>query len=163
MKPETPLLAVDCVIIRRRDVSTSSKPFYEVLLIERKNPPFQGCWALPGGFVDVGETVEDAVIREVKEETNLDLRRIRFLDIYDDPKRDERGHVVSVAYMAFPSDICEGAEAEANDDAASVGWFIVGEALHDVKLAFDHDKMIAAALNSMFDEMYPTAPDTHMR
>jgi 8-oxo-dGTP diphosphatase len=156
MKPKTPLLSVDCVIIRRQQAAYCHKPIYEVLMVERKNPPFQGYWALPGGFVGIGETVESAAIREVKEETSLDLRRIRFLDIYDDPNRDVRGHVISFVYQAFPVDICEGSEAVAGDDAESVEWIRVADILEQgIELAFDHYDMISAAYHAMFNEIYP--------
>ena len=82
-KPTTPLLTVDAVIL----VNNKSA----LVLIRRKNPPFQGELALPGGFVDVGETVENACIREAKEETNININIIKLIGVFSDPKRDPEG------------------------------------------------------------------------
>ena len=81
--PKTPLLTVDCVVFNRRG---------EVLLIERKNQPFKGRFALPGGFVDVGETVEEACRRELMEETGVTAGRLALVGVYSDPKRSARAH-----------------------------------------------------------------------
>ena len=89
--PKTPLLTTDCVV---RDANS------RVLLIRRKNEPFKGAYALPGGFVDIGETVEAACRREVREETGLNVDALRLIGVYSDPGRDPRGHTVSVAYAA---------------------------------------------------------------
>lgn len=70
------------------------------MLIRRNNPPYQGCYALPGGFVEIGETVEEAAIREAWEETGLDINLLGLVGVYSDPARDPRGHVVSVAFLA---------------------------------------------------------------
>ncbi|MHA1730134.1 MAG: NUDIX domain-containing protein [Promethearchaeota archaeon] len=85
----------------------------EIALIQRGNEPFKDQLVLPGGFVEYGERVEDALVREMKEETNLDVKPKRIVGIYSDPKRDPRGHVVSIAYE------CEilGGEFQAGDDA----------------------------------------------
>jgi 8-oxo-dGTP diphosphatase len=83
-----PKLAVDCIILIDG----------RVLLIHRRNPPHG--WALPGGFVEYGESVEEAVRREMKEETGLDLQNLRQFRVYSDPTRDQRGHVVSVVFTA---------------------------------------------------------------
>jgi 8-oxo-dGTP diphosphatase len=70
-----------------------------VLLIRRKNPPFQGQFALPGGFVDIGETTEAAALRELKEETGIDGSSPRLIGVYSDPTRDPRGHTIGIAYL----------------------------------------------------------------
>ena len=90
-KPVTPLLTVDAVILvnNRRNL----------VLIRRKNPPFQGELALPGGFVDVGETVEEACIREAYEETNININIIKLIGVFSDPRRDPRGHNVTIAFL----------------------------------------------------------------
>src|SRR5690349_1621851 len=87
--PITPLLAADCVVFDERG---------RLLLIRRRNPPFQGQFALPGGFVGVGETVEAAAVRELKEETGLDGTAVKLVGVYSDPKLDPRGHTVSIAF-----------------------------------------------------------------
>ncbi|WP_297527422.1 NUDIX hydrolase [Thiohalobacter sp.] len=123
----TPLLTVD-VIIRLRDRDPAP-----LVLIERAHPP--PGWALPGGFVDVGERVEAAAIREAREETCLDVRLVDLLGVYSDPDRDPRGHTVSIVYIAD----AEG-EPRAADDARNIGLFLP-EALPP--LAFDHDLILA--------------------
>lgn len=126
-RPVTPLLTVDIVIelIDRRD-----RP---IVLIQRRNEPLG--WALPGGFVDVGETVEQAATREAREETGLivDLRQL--LGCYSDPQRDPRGHTVSIVYVATAR-----GEPEARDDARAVGLF---NAAYTPPLVFDHARILA--------------------
>lgn len=94
-RPQTPLLTVD-IVIEMHD--RAERP---IVLIERKHPPHG--WALPGGFVDVGETVEQAAVREAREETGLDVELLDLLGVYSDPARDPRGHTVSVVYIARAS------------------------------------------------------------
>ncbi|MCK4235313.1 NUDIX hydrolase [candidate division WOR-3 bacterium] len=106
----------------------------KIVLIKRKNPPYG--WAIPGGFVDEGETVEDAVRREMKEETNLDLSNMKQFHVYSDPERDPRGHTVSVVFTA------DGiGEMKAQDDAKEIGLF-TRDTLPD-KIAFDHWMILA--------------------
>ncbi len=111
-----------------------------VILIRRKKPPFEGKLALPGGFVDVGETVETACRREVLEETELTVGRIHLVGVYSDPKRDPRFHTVSVVYRA---DMPEGQVPKAGDDAAEV--FLVKD-WKDGNLAFDHGVILDDAM-----------------
>ena len=92
-RPKTPALAVDIII------ALTDRPGDPVVLIERRNPPHDG-YALPGGFVDVGERLERAAIREAREETGLTVRLTALLGCYSDPHRDPRGHTVSVVYTA---------------------------------------------------------------
>ncbi|ANB02479.1 NUDIX hydrolase [Ectothiorhodospira sp. BSL-9] len=126
-RPVTPLIAAD-VIIRREPGDA------HVLLIERRHPPHG--WALPGGFVDVGETVEQAAVREALEETGLEVSLEGLLGLYSDPGRDPRGHTVSAVYLASAR-----GEPEAADDAAAVRW--VDPAAPGVPLAFDHARILA--------------------
>jgi ADP-ribose pyrophosphatase YjhB (NUDIX family) len=104
-----------------------------IVLIKRKNPPFG--WAIPGGFVDYGESLEDAAIREAKEETSLEIKLIRQFHTYSDPNRDKRFHTISTVYIA----IAEG-EPKASDDAKEIGIF-TKENLPS-PIAFDHSKIL---------------------
>ena len=106
-----------------------------ILLIRRGNEPFKGHHALPGGFVDYGETVEDAVTREVLEETGLVTEISWLLGVYSNPDRDPRGHTVSVVYVM---DLA-GGMVQAGDDAEEAEWFPL-ESLP--RLAFDHGRII---------------------
>jgi len=104
-----------------------------IVLIQRKNPPYG--WALPGGFVDYGESLEKAAVREAKEETSLDIELVSQLGAYSDPDRDPRYHTISVVFTAK----AEG-QAHASDDAVDIGIF-THDTLPDV-LAFDHDRIL---------------------
>ena len=108
-----------------------------VLLIKRKNPPFQDHWALPGGFVDPGESPDVAARRELLEETRLKVTDLQQIGAYGEPDRDPRGHTVSVAFVA---PVAGQPKVEAADDAADVGWFDLSDL---PALAFDHDRIIA--------------------
>ncbi|RMF90805.1 MAG: NUDIX hydrolase [Nitrospinota bacterium] len=122
-KPVTPLLTVDTII------ELYDRPERPIVLIERRSPPYG--WALPGGFVEVGERLEQAAVREAREETGLEVTLIALLGCYSDPQRDPRGHTVSVVYVAQAS-----GEPRAADDARNVGLFTL-QGLPE-RLAFDH-------------------------
>jgi 8-oxo-dGTP diphosphatase len=112
----------------------------EIGLIRRGNPPFQDFWALPGGFVEGDEDLEDAARRELKEETGLIPRFMEQLYCFGAPGRDPRGRTVSIAYIAWIDSQQQGL---ASDDAAAFAWF----KLHDLpSLAFDHSDIISKAL-----------------
>ena len=125
----TPLLAADAVILFQDGI----------VLIRRNNPPYQGCYALPGGFVEIGETVEEAAIREAREETGLDINLLGLVGVYSDPARDPRGHVVSVAFLARAS-----GRLQSGSDARSAQVFPREEL---PRLAFDHEQIISDALH----------------
>lgn len=128
------MLTVDVVAL----TGDSGAP--RVLLIQRANPPFQGSWALPGGFVEEREQVRDAAPRELAEETGLSVGELELLGVYDTPGRDPRGWTVSVVYLAR---LGRQADVSGADDAADARWFSVEE-LPD--LAFDHALIIADAV-----------------
>ena len=123
-----PVLTVDVVI--KKDEG--------YVFIKRKKEPYKGWWAIPGGIVEYGETVEEAARREAKEETGLDVRLIKLIGVYSDPSRDPRGHYISVAFLAE----CEGGELKSGDDAEEVRVF-----KEPPKLAFDHDKIFRDAIS----------------
>jgi 8-oxo-dGTP diphosphatase len=125
-KPVTPLLTVD-IIIEMQD-----RPGRPIVLIERRYPP--PGWALPGGFVDVGETLESAAVREAKEETSLDVTLQLLLGNYSDPGRDARGHTASAVYIASAA-----GEPRAADDAKHLALFDPRDC---PVLAFDHGLII---------------------
>ncbi|MGQ0534549.1 MAG: NUDIX domain-containing protein [Methanobacteriota archaeon] len=128
-RPVTPLLAVDAFVVRGD----------ALLLVRRGRPPFEGSWVLPGGLVEVGETTEAAVLRELAEETALHGRVRGLVGVYSDPKRDPRGHTVSAVYAV---DAPEG-EPRGGDDAAEARFFPIREL---PPLAFDHPKIVRDAL-----------------
>ncbi len=101
----------------------------EIILVKRKNPPYG--WAIPGGFVDYGESLEEAAVREAKEETDLDVELIRQFHSYSDPNRDPRHHTITTVYIAKAKGV-----PQAEDDALEIGIFSKSN-LPD-KIAFDH-------------------------
>lgn len=105
---------------------------YEILLIKRKNEPYKDCWALPGGFMEMDETLEKCAIRELKEETGIEVDGAEFIDLLDGVDRDPRGRVISAVFKSYAPD---GAVAVADDDAKEIGWFKNGQL---PPLAFDH-------------------------
>ncbi|MBU2560394.1 NUDIX hydrolase [archaeon] len=108
----------------------------KILLIKRKNEPFKGDFALPGGFVEYNESAEDAIKREAEEETGLDITIKALLGVYSKPGRDPRGHVVSICYVATAI-----GEERGGSDAADAAFFTLVE-IKKLKLAFDHRDII---------------------
>jgi len=130
-RKRNPYLATDAVIINPLNK--------KVVLIRRKNDPFKNYWALPGGFVEWGETVENACMREAKEETSLDIEILDLIGVFSDPNRDPRGHVVSIAFLC----IVKSGSLVASSDAKYAAWVDIEEILKgQVKLAFDHYDII---------------------
>lgn len=140
MKPVTPLLTVDILI------ELIDRPGRPIVLIERRNPPHG--WAIPGGFVDVGETLEAAARREAEEETSLKVTLKALLGNYSDPARDARGHTVSAVYVAEAT-----GEPRAADDAKHLALFDPTE-LPD-PLCFDHPRILADYLRWRQDGTLP--------
>jgi 8-oxo-dGTP diphosphatase len=111
----------------------------QILLIKRKIEPFKGKWALPGGFVEYGEKTEDTVIREVLEETGLKTKIRELAGVYSDPKRDPRGHTITIVYLLES----RNGKLKAGDDASNAKFFKINR-LPD--LSFDHDVIINEAI-----------------
>ncbi len=130
-KYRNPALTVDTIIIKDS----------QVVLIKRRNDPYKDSWALPGGFVEYGEKVENAAVREAKEETSLDINLEKLVGVYSDPDRDPRGHTVTVAYIAS----IRNGKLESDSDAKDAKLIEISK-LPDEKLAFDHEKIISDAL-----------------
>ena len=106
-----------------------------ILFVKRKKDPYKNHLALPGGFVNQGETIEEAMEREIYEETSLKVHPIDILGVYSDPKRDPRGHMITVVFVVT---ILEGS-ARAGDDAKEIIWVPL-EKLNDIQIAFDHKR-----------------------
>lgn len=137
---EMPAVTVDCAIFRHNKETLSP----EVLLIKRRNEPYKDYWALPGGFLDMNETIEESTNREVMEETNIDIVNTCYskryhIGVFDEPNRDERGRVISFLSTAI---ISGTTQAVAGDDASELKWFSLRKL---PPLAFDHMSMINKA------------------
>lgn len=124
-----PAVTADCVVITRE-----AEP--KVLLIQRGNMPFEGCWAFPGGFMNMDETTEQCAIRELAEETGLQVSDIHQIGAYSKVDRDPRGRTITVAYLAI---IDAPAEVSGQDDAAKAQWFPINAL---PPLAFDHEDIM---------------------
>ncbi|HEY0045190.1 MAG TPA: NUDIX hydrolase [Flavobacterium sp.] len=137
MRTSNIFVTVDIVICKKiGDV-------HQLLLIRRKNDPFKGSWALPGGFVDEGEDLDAAALRELQEETSIRISNVEQLRAYGKPDRDPRHHTVSVAFFAFVPD---DTQAKAADDAEDAHWFNINEL---PEIAFDHAEIISFAKAKM--------------
>lgn len=133
-----PAVTVDCVIF------SQTGDALQVMLIRRGQPPFAGLWALPGGFVEMDESLDEAARRELKEETGLENIPLEQLHTFGAVNRDPRHRTVSVAYLAQVRQ--EDVKPEAGDDASEVGWFNVEDL---PQLAFDHGEIIQVALERL--------------
>ena len=131
-----PMLTADCVVVRSGS---------EVLLVRRGGEPFKGCWALPGGFMEMDETIEHCAVRELEEETGLRFaeRDLRLIGVYSAPGRDPRGRTVTAAFRVESGERrVESGEPVAGDDAAEVRWWPLAAL---PPLAFDHADIVADA------------------
>lgn len=129
-----PMLTADCVVVN---------PKREVMLVKRGNEPFRGHWALPGGFMEMDETLEHCAIRELQEETGLvaDEKGLRLVGVFSGVERDPRGRTVTAAYLWMVGDSeCP----KAGDDAVEVHWWPL-EGLP--ALAFDHDLVLKSSID----------------
>lgn len=136
-----PALTTDCVLFCRDEEGELS-----VLLIERGGEPYKGCWAFPGGFLEMDETVRQGAVRELEEETGLvmspDDCRLRELGCYSAVDRDPRGRVITIAFYA----LVEKGDVKGSDDASDARWFPVSS---PPSLAFDHDIILGDALSRL--------------
>jgi len=130
-----PFPTVDIII----ETGTSGKK--GIVLIKRKNPPYG--WAIPGGFVDYGESLEDAAVREAEEETTLNVKLLRQFHTYSDPGRDPRHHTISTVFIASAS-----GEPEGRDDASEASVFLYGEIPDE--MAFDHRMILEDYFNNKY-------------
>lgn len=124
-----PAVTADCVVITRE-----VEP--KVLLIQRAIEPYKGCWAFPGGFMNIDETTEQCAIRELEEETGLKLDTMHQIGAYSKVDRDPRGRTITVAYLAI---IDKPVQVNGQDDAAKAEWFPINNLPH---LAFDHQEIM---------------------
>ena len=134
-----PALTVDCVIFCKENNEA------KVLLIQRDKPPFEGQWALPGGFVDIDETLEIAAKRELEEETGLVNVELEQLYTFGAIDRDPRGRTVSVVYYGFAD--AKQSKIKASSDARRVKWFSINKL---PRLAFDHQDIMKAAIKKLY-------------
>jgi len=132
------MLTVDAVVFRQNGSRL------EVLLIQRKHDPFAGMWALPGGFVDMDETVENAIVRELEEETSLKAVNLKQLYTFSSIGRDPRGRSVSVTFFGLTE--MGNSAVKGGDDASDAQWFDIGSL---PQLAFDHIKAVEKAVSKI--------------
>ena len=125
----------------------------EVLLVRRGQPPFKGCWALPGGFLETGETIEECARRELREATGLELRHLAQLGTFSEPRRDPRGRVISIAFLALVR--TASGTLGAGGDAHDARWFQLAGV--PSRLAFDHAEILALARRRLAALLYADA------
>jgi 8-oxo-dGTP diphosphatase len=133
-KRRNPIPTIDIIIQEKIDSNNNNN----VLLVKRKKEPFKGYFSLPGGFVNKGERVEEAVRREAEEELSIKVEPLDILGVYSDPSRDPRGHIMSTTFI---TKIIKG-ELKARDDAAEIKWFNLNE-INKLNLGFDHSQILS--------------------
>ena len=126
------------------DIVVFSGDALDVLLIQRKHPPFEGCWALPGGFIEMEEPLEASALRELAEETGVTDVALTEVGIFGAPSRDPRGRVITIAYATVVEKSI--LNVKAGSDASEAAWFSNTEL---PKLAFDHNEIIQKALEKL--------------
>jgi 8-oxo-dGTP diphosphatase len=133
-----PCVTVDAVVFRKKDGK------WEVLLIQRKNEPYRGQWAFPGGFIDMEETLEEAVVRELEEETGLKGVELHQLKAFSAIHRDPRHRTIGIAFFGFVDE--KDSAVNGGDDAEKAQWFVVEEM---PELAFDHGDIFNTAMERL--------------
>ena len=123
------------------DIAVFSSDTLDVLLIQRKHPPFEECWALPGGFIEMEEPLEASALRELAEETGVTDVALTEVGVFGAPSRDPRGRVITIAYATVVEK--STLNVEAGSDASEVAWFSNTDL---PKLAFDHGEIVQKAL-----------------
>lgn len=137
-----PSVTTDCVIF-----GIDSDNRLKVLLIERLNEPFKGCWAFPGGFLEMDEDADHGAKRELKEETGLEVNYLKQFHTFSSPDRDPRERVISIAYYG----VVPVQEVAGGDDAARAQWFDIDDV---PPLAFDHESMLTMAMEALRQELH---------
>lgn len=130
-----PAVTADCIVFNKEET-------IKVLLIKRKNEPYKDCWAFPGGFINIDESAEEAAIRELKEETGLEISKIEQLKAYSNPDRDPRERVITIAFIAES----KNKDVRGSDDAKEAKWFDISNL---PPLAFDHFTILQNALEKI--------------
>lgn len=137
-----PSVTTDCVIF-----GIDSDNRLKVLLIERLNEPFKGCWAFPGGFLEMDEDADHGALRELREETGLEVNYLKQFHTFTSPDRDPRERVISIAYFG----VVPVQEVAGSDDAARAQWFDIDDV---PPLAFDHESMLTMAMEALRQELH---------
>lgn len=144
-----PSITVDTVIFNENnDFNSEITKNSDFILIKRKNKPFKNHWAIPGGFVDYGESVEDAAIRESKEETGIDIKLKKLFNVYSKPNRDPRGHTITIVYLATG----DFNEMQAASDAIDIDIFSFNN-IRSANLAFDHEKILSDIFDKTIEDL----------
>lgn len=136
-----PAVTTDCVVFGFNGQDLN------ILLIERGGEPYKGCWAFPGGFLNMDETAEQGALRELHEETGLNLQHIRELGSFSGVDRDPRGRVISIAFYS----VAQKTEVQGGDDAKRAKWFSFDEL---PQLAFDHSLMLSKAIQKVKEDFH---------
>ncbi len=142
-----PMVTVDAVVFSTGESESAEEA--KVLLVKRGNEPFAGMWALPGGFVGMDEELEDAAVRELKEETGVTGVELEQMRTFGTVGRDPRGRQITVVFMGLTKGVLR--EVQGGDDAAEARWFGI-EALPG-QMAFDHSEILAAAAEQLKDKL----------
>ena len=135
-----PMVTVDAVVFKRSEDNSTA-----LLLIKRKNEPYKGRWALPGGFVDMDEELADAAARELAEETGLEGVNLEQMHTFGTIGRDPRGRQITIVYMGITHE--QNSNIKAGDDAAQANWFDIDKLPEN--MAFDHDKVAKFAIRKL--------------